>query len=273
MTPDFFGVFQRLADRLDNVQIESYYGPIMTDFTRDSAWEQIWDIASLREHVPHVPEAFVVDLGTGDGRLIKRLTDVGVRAEFLGIDSSEAAGRQFRRRQEEHGFPGVFRQGDFLSDGCAGRPADAAMFGSVSINGLHTIELLSRLFAAGNRLLRPTAPLVLSVYSDEATGSFPDLDGVLDVTPYMTAQGAVRLMWRGLRYTGTAFCHNAFVDRSAEGLPSVLCWERERVWSESELLHIAGALGWWPRHRSVASVEDGGAEGLDVITLSFIRGA
>lgn len=273
MTPEFFGVFKKLADRLMNFEIESYYGPTMSDFTRDSAWEQTWDIASLREHVPSASEAFVVDLGTGDGRLIKRLTDAGVRASFLGVDDSEAVERRFAIRQRETGFPGTFRRANFLTDLELDRPADAAVFGSVSINSLHTVELLVQLFEAGSRLLRPGAPLILSVYTDEATLSFPDLDGVLDVTPYTTVDGIDRLIWRGLEFKGAAFRHNAFVDRTAEDLPSVLCWERERVWSESDLLHVAKAAGWDPRHRTLSSVADGGAEGFDVATVSFVQRA
>lgn len=271
MTAEFFGVFKKLSDRLEKFEIESYYGPTMSDFTRDSAWEQTWDIASLCEHVPSAPESFVVDLGTGDGRLIKRLSDVGVRARFLGVDDSEAVERRFMIRQQETGFPGTFRRANFLTGLTLDHPADAAIFGSVSINSLHTIDLLAQLFDAGSRLLKAGAPLILSVYTDEATLSFPDLDGVLDITPYTTADGVGRLMWRGLEYRGTVFRHNAFVDRSAEGMASVLCWERERVWSESDLLHVANACGWRPLHRTLSSVADGGAEGFDVATISFVR--
>lgn len=273
MSPELFGVFARLADRLEKVELESYYGPTMSDFTRDSAWEQTWDIASLQQHVPTDPGATVLDLGTGDGRLIKRLNDVGVLAEFIGIDSSESAAHRFAVRQKEYGFPATFRLADFLGDLSVDKPADAAIFGSVSINSLHTIDLLARLFTAAARLLRPQAPLILSVYTDEATTSFPGLDGVLDVTPYTTADGLDRLIWRGLEFKGTAFRHNAFVDRTAEGLSSVLCWERERVWSESDLLHIARSLGWRPQNRTLSSVADGGAEGFDVATISFVRSA
>lgn len=273
MKPELFGVFERLAERLGVVEFESYYGPTMSEFTRESAWDQVWDIAALRELLPPKPSSHIIDLGTGDGRIIKRLTDLGVEAQFLGVDNSPAARDQFNRRQAATGFPGEFVLGDFLDGWRPDELADAVIFGSVSINGLHTIGLLSRLFSAAREMLAADGLLILSAYTDESTLGFPKLDGVLDCVPYQTVDGNTRLMWRGLQYTGTAFRHNAFIDRAAEGLPSVICWERERVWSESELCDVAFANGWTMRQRSVSSVPDGGANGFEVATISFVAGA
>ena len=269
MSNNFFDVFSQISNAVANLEIESYYGPTMSDFMRDINWDQTFDIESLSAHIPSSENSIVIDLGTGDGRIIKRLTDAGIKAQFIGVDSSLAVARRFEARQTEYGFPGTFIQANFLDGIPSVAPADGAVFGSVSINCLNSIEVLSQLFTAATAFLKPEAPLILSCYTDAAMKLFPSLDGVLNAEPYITEDGNRRLMWRGLKYEGTEFLHNAFVDRTAEGLASVLCWERERVWFESDLRQIAQLNGWKPTLRTVSSVSGGGADGFEVATISF----
>jgi len=244
----------------------------MSDYMRETNWRQTWDIPALVEHMPTTPEPLIVDLGTGDGRILKNLAERGVPGRFVGIDSSEAAENHFSRRKQEFGFPGEFVYADFMNPEFAfSEPVDAAIFGSVSVNCLNTIDSLVQLFHSADRLLAPRGSLILSVYTDEAAKQLINLDGVLDVDPYVSETGAERLMWRGLRLRGTDFLHNAFVDRHAEGLPSVICWERERAWSESDVTEIASAVGWKTSIRNISSVAEGGADGYEVATLSFVR--
>ncbi|WP_162989422.1 class I SAM-dependent methyltransferase [Glutamicibacter nicotianae] len=274
MNPELFGVFRKIADRVEGIKFESYYGPAMSDFMRDTAWEQTWDIPSLLAHFPEANEELLVaDLGTGDGRIIKRLQDAGINSQFVGIDTSEAAHLRFLKRQKENGFSAHFLLADFLMDKTKLEEYDIAFFGSVSINGLHSISLLRSLFDSAQGFLKDGGTLILSVYTDDAVEKFPELNGVLDVTPYSSESGESRLMWRGLQYEGSAFRHNAYVEGAAGDASGVICWERERVWSETELLEIAALAGWKSIRRSVSSVADGGAEGFEVATLSFTRSA
>lgn len=267
----YFGIFEKLYNRLDSFTEEGYYGPTMSDFMRETAWDQVWDIPSLVNHMPDKSESQILDLGTGDGRIIKRLFDAGVSANFIGIDESAAAEENFSSRQNQHGFSARFINANFLDYDYPNITADLAIFGSVSVNSLNSVAAVSKLFTTVPNGLKSTGRLVLSVYTDSALKQFPKLDGVLDVTPYQTASGNNRIMWRGLSYKGTEFIHNAFVARDAEGKDPVLCSALERVWSESDLTQIASAYGWSPVLRTVSSVADGGAEGFDVATLSFSK--
>lgn len=272
MVHDFFGAFEHLQNDLNSYQIEGHYDDTLSDFMRDSAWDQTWDVKALSEHIDK-QDRKIVDLGAGDGRLMKRLQDLGVEAEFLGVDSSSAAHNRFLKKQKEFKFKGKYLEFDFIENEIPFTNIDFIYFGSVSINCLTSINIVSKLFKNIEHCLSSNGRFSVSVYTKSSIESFPKLDGILTPEPYTTEEGKERIIWRGLKYNAPYLTHNAFVDRRAEGLDPVLCTNYERIWVEEDIIDIARILDWKVIHRNISYVGDGGAEGYEVATLSFSKNA
>lgn len=268
MTTKLFGAFAHLQKELPSYQLEGHYDATLSDFMRDSAWDQTWDVDSLASHLD-IHDKLIVDLGVGDGRLIKRLQDYGIDADFVGIDSSDAAYERFKNKQNKHGFSGKFIKKNFITEEIPAQNVDFIYFGSVSINCLTSIEAVAKLFENVKISLSENGRFALSVYTESSIKRFPDLDGILTPDTYITENGAHRIIWRGLKYEAPYLTHNAFIDRRAEGLDPVLCTNYERIWVEEDIVDIAHILGWSMCKRSISHVGDGGAMGYEVATISF----
>lgn len=264
------GVFARLAKELDEFQEEGHYDATLSDFMRDSAWDQVWDVDSLYSHV-HADDKVIVDFGVGDGRLIKRLQDKGVTAEFIGIESSVAAMNMFEYKKQQYNFSGKFINKNFITDDLHLKNVDFVYFGSVSINCLISIESVAKLFMAAENIISTKGRFALSVYPKKSIDVFLELDGVLSPESYVTEKGDKRIIWRGLLYNVPYLTHNAFVDRKSENLLPVLCTNFERIWHEDDIVDIARMLNWSSVKRTLSYVGDGGAEGYEVSTHSFVK--
>lgn len=270
MQYEYFGAFKKLQNDLETFQAEGYYDETLSEFMRDTSWQQSWDVESLSEHV-NENDHVIVDLGVGDGRLIKQLQDGGTNSTFIGVNSSPSARNRFLKRQEECNFNGEFILADFISDKIPLNNVDFVYFGAISVNGLTTIKNVSKIFSNVERCMSSVGRFAISVYTNSSVSRFPELNGILTPEIYTTESGKERIIWRGLKYEAPFLIHNSFIDRRSEGLEPVLCSHHERIWREQDITEIANILGWTVAYRNISQVGDGGAQGYEVATISFSK--
>lgn len=264
-----FGQFEVLANSLSRFKLEGNYGPSMQEFFRDLSWAQEWDIPALLPEAQALgAEDVILDLGTGDGRILYRLLEHGVKARMTGIDNSTTMQKEFSQRMtDQHPSAAFFLQSFFNLDAWADRVA-LAVFGCVSVNCLIHENELKGLFDSVKVALRFGGLFAIAVYTDQAATDLHQLDGVLAADVY-TSEGGEQVAWRGMRVRNSLITHNAYFAPADIDGAHVLCADEERVWKESEVLKIAEGLGWVLRRRGISSVGDGGAEGAEVATLFF----
>jgi SAM-dependent methyltransferase len=121
------------------------YGPDIAD---DSELRLCGDVNGKR----------VLELGCGDGRNIVRFAQKGAVA--IGVESSEERISRAWRRAEDEGVRVELHHGD-LADLAFVR-ADSIDL-ALSVWALHTVDDLGRVFRQVHRVLRPNAPLVVSI--------------------------------------------------------------------------------------------------------------
>lgn len=265
----FFGPFSWIADSNKNLQHEGHYGPTMSHFMKDTSWNQEWDIKALSESITTIPESKILDIGCGDGRIAYRLQQNGAQGIFYGIDLSEAAYKSYQSRASEFKIFEEYIQGDIFSHPFS-TDFDVAYIGSVSINCFTDINSVFELIRKAKEITCPTGVLVVSAFTSESEKKIRNISGTISAENYIGETGKEQLMWRGFHYDPPFIRHNSYVDdHRADGVVATLMSSVERLWIDKDIVDIAKIAGWNLRSTIPCYVGDGGAEGLEVSTLTF----
>lgn len=122
----------------------------------------------------------VLELGCGDGRNMVRFAQKGAVA--IGVESSEERISRAYRRAEDEGVRVDLHHGD-LADLAFVR-ADSIDV-ALSVWALHTVDDLGRVFRQVHRVLKPNAPLVVSIPHPAFDQLDPDsMESLLIRRPY-----------------------------------------------------------------------------------------